>query len=196
MLSVLIVSIVLVYTWLVAPIAPRSTVVAPVLTVLGLAVFRAFRTGEWGFGRAAFLPALSQSAVATIIAAAVMAIAGWRAGTWHDPHNGWSRLVLLIPWGFGQQFVLQTALLRDAQRAAGRSGGIFIAALAFAMLHAPNPFLVATTFVGALVWCWQYNRHPHVVPPALSHALLTLAVLYAFDNDAIGGLRVGDSYRR
>ena len=196
MLSVLIVAIVLVYTWLVAPIAPRSAVAVPVVLVLGLALVRAFRTGEWGFQRAALLPALSQTAATTMIAAAAIAIAGWRAGTWHDAHDAWSRLVLLIPWAFGQQFVLQTALLRDAQRATGPTGGILLAAAAFAALHAPNPFLVAATFVGALVWCWQYDRHPHVVPPALSHALLTLAVLYAFDSDAIGGLRVGDSYRR
>jgi hypothetical protein len=44
MLSVLIVAIVLVYTWLVAPIAPRSAVAVPVVLVLGLALVRAFRT--------------------------------------------------------------------------------------------------------------------------------------------------------
>jgi membrane protease YdiL (CAAX protease family) len=191
MLSVLIVAIVLVYTWLIPPVAPRTAVAVPVVLVLGLALVRAFRTGEWGFTRRAFLPALSQTAVMTTIAAAAIAFAGWRIGSWHDAHDAWSRLVLLIPWALGQQLVLQTALLRDAQRAAGRSGGILVAALVFGALHAPNPFLIAATFVSALVWCWQYDRHPHVVPPALSHALLTLLVLYAFDNDAIGGLRTG-----
>lgn len=196
MLSVLIVATVLVYTWLIAPIAPRAIVAVPVIVVLGLALLRAIRTGEWGFNRKAFLPALSQTAMVTIVAAVPIVLAGWRADTWHDAHDAWNRLVLLIPWALGQQFVLQTALLRDAQRAAGRTGGILIAAIAFAALHAPNPLLTAATFVGAMAWCWLYDRHPNVVPLALSHAVLTLVVLYALDNDAIGGLRVGGAYRR
>lgn len=196
MLSVLIVATVLVYTWLIAPITPRAIVAVPVIVVLGLALLRAIRTGEWGFNRKAFLPALSQTAMVTIVAAVPIVLAGWRADTWHDAHDAWNRLVLLIPWALGQQFVLQTALLRDAQRAAGRTGGILIAAIAFAALHAPNPLLTAATFVGAMAWCWLYDRHPNVVPLALSHAVLTLVVLYALDNDAIGGLRVGGAYRR
>jgi membrane protease YdiL (CAAX protease family) len=196
MLSVLIVATVLVYTWLIAPITPRASVAVPVVVVLGLALFRAIRTGEWGFNRQAFLPALSQTAVVTTVAAVPIVLAGWRADTWHDAHNAWNRLALLIPWALGQQFVLQTALLRDAQRAAGRPGGILVAALAFAALHAPNPLLTAATFAGAMTWCWLYDRHPNVVPLALSHAVLTLVVLYALDNDAIGGLRVGGAYRR
>lgn len=196
MLSLLIVAIVLSYTWFFAPIVPRQAAAVPVLLVLAIALFRAFKTGEWGFCRAAFLPALSRTTGMTAIAAAAIGVAGWRAATWHDAHDGWSRLALLIPWALGQQFVLQTALLRDAQRAAGRSAGILVAAAAFAALHAPNPLLTAATFAGAIAWCWVYDRDPHLVPPALSHALLTLVILYAFDNDAIGGLRVGAAYRR
>ena len=37
------------------------------------------------------------------------------------------------------------------------------------------------TFAGALAWCWIYDRCPNLLPLALSHALLTLAILYAFD---------------
>jgi len=196
MLSLLIVAIVLSYTWLFAPIVPRAAAAVPVVLVLAIALFRAFKTCEWGFNRAAFLPALPRTMAMTAVAAAAIGIAGWRAGTWHDAHNGWSRLAALIPWALGQQFVLQTSLLRDAQRAAGRSAGIVVAAAAFAALHAPNPLLTAATFVGAIAWCWVYDRHPHLVPPTLSHAILTLVILYALDNDAIGGLRVGAAYRR
>lgn len=196
MLSLLIVAIVLSYTWLFAPIMPRAAAAVPVILVLAIALFRAFRSGEWGFSSAAFVPALSRTTAMTAIAAAAIGVAGWRAGTWHDAHHGWSRLAWLVPWALGQQFVLHTALLRDAQRAAGRSAGILLAAAAFAALHAPNPLLTAATFVGAIVWCWVYDRHPHLVPPAVSHAILTLVILYAFDNDAVGGLRVGAAYRR
>jgi membrane protease YdiL (CAAX protease family) len=196
MLSLLIVAIVLSYTWLFAPMLPRAAAAVPVALVLAIALFRGFRTDEWGLTPAAFLPALARTTAMTALAAAAIGTAGWRAGTWHDAQHVWSRLAILLPWALGQQFVLQTSLLRDAQRAAGRSPGIVLAACAFAALHAPNPLLTAATFVGAIAWCWVYDRYPHVVPPTLSHAILTLVILYAFDNDAIGGLRVGAAYRR
>jgi membrane protease YdiL (CAAX protease family) len=194
MFSFLIMAIVLAYTWLLAAVVPREAAAVAVLLIIGLALLRAFRSGEWGLSRAAFLPSLWRAAAMTAVAAAAIAVAGWRAGTWHDPHDGWSRFAVLIPWALGQQFALQTVFLREAQQAAGRSGGILVAALAFAALHAPNPILTAATFTGALAWCWLYDRHPNLVPLALSHAVLTLAILYAFDNDAIGGLRVGAAY--
>jgi membrane protease YdiL (CAAX protease family) len=196
MLSLLIFTIVLSYTWFFAPIVARPAAAVPIVLVMAIALFRAFETGEWGFSRAAFLPALSRTTAMTAVAAAAIGVAGWSAATWHDAHDGWSRLALLIPWALGQQFVLQTVVLRDAQRAAGRSGGILVAAVVFAALHAPNPVLTAATFVGGLAWCWLYDRHPNLLPPALSHALLTLVILYALDNDAIGGLRVGAAYGR
>ena len=61
-------------------------------------------------------------------------------------------------------------------------------------MHLPNPFLAAVTFVGALAWCWIYDRHPNVIPLALSHAVATLAMLYAFDDTITGRLRVGQAY--
>jgi membrane protease YdiL (CAAX protease family) len=192
--SILIAAIVLSYTWLFAPITPRAAAAVPVVSVLGIALLRAFRCGEWGLSRAEFLPAFWRAAAMTAAAAGAAAIGGWRAGSWHDPHDGWIRFAALIPWALGQQFVLQTVFLREAQRTAGRTGGILVAAIAFAALHAPNPFLTAATFIGALAWCWLYDRYPNLVPLALSHAVVTLAILYAFETDTIGGLRVGAAY--
>ena len=50
------------------------------------------------------------------------------------------------------------------------------------------------TFAGALAWCWIYDRHPNLLPLSLSHALLTLAILRAFDPARTGHLRVGMAY--
>ena len=194
MFSFSIAAIVLAYTWLLAPLAPRGVAAVVVLLVVGLALLRAFKNREWGLSRRAFVASLWRTAAMTTVAAAAIAIAGVRGGSWHDPHEGWIRFAALIPWALGQQFVLQTVFLREAQRSAGRTGGILVAAIAFAALHAPNPFLTAATLIGALAWCWLYDRHPNLVPLALSHAVLTLTILYAFDNDAIGGLRVGAAY--
>jgi len=86
------------------------------------------------------------------------------------------------------------ALLREAQHATSDRAGVFVASSLFASLHLPNPFLTAVTFVAALAWCGIYSRHPNVLPLALSHALGTLAILYAFDEAITGRLRVGYSY--
>ena len=192
--SVAILAVVLVYTWVIAPIAPRWAAVVPTLLVLGLSAWRALRSGEWGVRRSAFLPALLWAAVATAVGTLAMYLAGSLLGTWRDQHDAWNRLAVLVPWGLGQQFALQTVFLRDAQAALSKSSGIWLAALLFALLHLPNPFLTAATALGALAWCWIYNRHPNLLPLAFSHAAVTLVILYAFDDTVTGGLRVGYAY--
>ena len=192
--SVAILAVVLAYTWVIDPIAPGWVTPIPVALVLGLAIWHAIRSGDWGVRPAALLPALWPSAAFTAAAALAIYLAGSRLGTWHDRRDAWTSLVLLIPWGLGQQFALHTVFLREAQATAGRSAGIVLAAALFAALHLPNPFLSAMTFAGALAWCWIYDRDPNLLPLALSHALLTLAILCAFDEAMTGHLRVGAAY--
>ena len=75
-----------------------------------------------------------------------------------------------------------------------RTTGAIVAALLFGALHLPNPLLTIVTLVGALGWCAIYDRYPTIIPLALSHAVGTLALMYAFDDGIIGGLHVGYSY--
>ena len=194
MFTVAVVAVVLAYTWLVAPIASRWTASAAGALVVALAIARAFKTGEWGLQPTAFLPALGWSAAITAAGALVMYAAGSRLRTLHDRPDLWGNFAVLIPWALGQQFALQTVLLRESQATVSKSAGIWLAALLFASLHLPNPFLTAATFIGALAWCRVYDRYPNLLPLALSHAILTLAILYAFDDRITGGLRVGAAY--
>jgi hypothetical protein len=192
--SIAILAVVLGYTWVIDPIAPGWVTPIPVALVLGLAIGHAVRSGDWGVEPAALWPSLWKSSAFTLAAALGIYAAGLRLGTWRDRHDAWSSLALLIPWGLGQQFALHTVFLRESQATFGRSAGIVLAAALFAALHLPNPFLTAMTFAGALAWCWIYDRHPNLLPLALSHALLTLAILYAFDEAMTGHLRVGAAY--
>ena len=194
MFTAAILTSVLAYTWVLAPIAPRWASAAAAAIVLALAVARAMRSGEWGLGPGAFMPALREAAVFTAAAAILVALAGWRLGTWHARPTVWRDIGLLIPWALGQQFALHTVLLRESQAATSRTIGIVIAAALFAALHLPNPFLSAVTLIAALAWCCIYDRHPNVLPLTLSHALLTLIVLSAFDDAVTGHLRVGAGY--
>lgn len=192
--TIAIVVVVLVYTWVIDPIAPDWVTPIPAALVIALAIGHAFLHREWGVQRSALVPALWRAMTLTLVAAAGIYLAGVRLGTWHQPRDLWMTLLALIPWGFGQQFALHTVFLRDAQRTLGRSAGIVVAAALFAALHLPNPFLSAMTFAGALAWCWIYDRHPNLLPLALSHAWLTLAILCAFDERLTGHLRVGAAY--
>ena len=191
--SLSILAVVLAFTWVVAPVAPGAVPVA-VAVVLGLAIWRAVRTGEWGVKGSAFLPALGWCAALTVAGALGIYVAGLRLGTWHPRPDPWGNLLILIPWALGQQFALHTVFLREAQKTVSGRAGIGIAALMFAALHLPNPFLTVMTGVGALAWCWIYDRYPNLLPMALSHALLTLAILYAFDDSITHRLRVGAAY--
>jgi membrane protease YdiL (CAAX protease family) len=194
--TVAVVAVVLAYTWLVAPIAPRWTASAAGVIVLALAIARALKTGDWGLRAPAFLPALWRAAAFTAAGAVVLYVAGTQLGTWHDRHTTAGEFVLLFAWGFGQQFVLQTVILRDimVRLKADTRYSCAAAALIFAALHLPNPFLAAVTFAGALAWCWIYSRFPNILPLALSHALLTVVILSTFDDRITGRLRVGAAY--
>jgi CAAX prenyl protease-like protein len=193
MFSAAIVATVLAYTWLVEPNAPRWTASVAAAVVMALSFAHALKTRDWGLAPSAFAPALVRAVAFTAIAGAGLALAGWRLHTWHARPDLWRDALVLVPWGFGQQFALQTTLFRDAERLTPRAA-VLVAAAAFAVLHLPNPFLTAATFAAALAWCWIYSRHPNVLPLALSHAALTLVVLCAFDDAVTARLRVGAAY--
>jgi membrane protease YdiL (CAAX protease family) len=52
------------------------------------------------------------------------------------------------------------------------------------------------TFIGALGWCWIFMRHPNIMPLAISHAVATIALLAAFNDDLTGRLRIGIAFLR
>ena len=187
---------VLTYVWFVEGHAPRAAVFVPGLLVVLLTVWHNLRYREWGFARRALLPGLRLALVFTVPLLLVTLAAGHAAGTLHDRRDFLGNFAPLVVWGGAQQWVLQTVVLREAQHVTSRHTGIVIAALLFGVVHLPNPFLAPVTAAAALIWCWAYDRYPHIVPLALSHALGTLAVLHAFDDRISGRLRIGASYLR
>lgn len=197
MFTLSILGVVLCYTWLLAPIAPRWMSAVATILVVALALARAVKTGEWGFKPGAFIPSLAWSMLFALAAAIAAYLAGSLLGSWHERPHPWSDFALLLPWGLGQQFALHTVFLRDAQGLLkSRRAGIFLAAIMFAALHLPNPFLTLATGIAAAAWCWIYDNYPNLLPLAFSHAVLTLVVLYAFDDAITGRLRVGVGYLR
>ena len=194
--TIAIVASVLVYVWFLEGTLPRDFVFVPGVLVVALTVLHNLRQGKWGFSWPALGPGLWRAMVVTGLMGLIVLGAGAALGTLHDRRDFLGNLAPLILWGGAQQWVLQTVVLREAQRATSPRLGIVVAALLFGAIHLPNPFLAPVTAVGALVWCRLYDRYPNIIPLALSHALGTLAVLHAFDADITGRLRIGASYLR
>jgi membrane protease YdiL (CAAX protease family) len=186
--------VVLSYTWVFDPLTPRTFVVVPMAAVAALALWHAASAGDWGLTRSAFLPALRAAAIVTVVAVGGIFVAGALLGTLHDRRDFLGNLGGLVVWGGAQQWVLQTLVLREAQHVTSDRAGVLLASALFAALHLPNPFLTAVTFAAGIAWCGIYVKHPNVLPLALSHALGTLAILYAFDEAITGRLRVGYSF--
>ena len=185
---------ILVYTWI---LEPRGVPVAvPAAIVVAATVMSGVRSGEWGLSAKALLPASRAAAVFTVAAVLVVLAAGLALGTLHDRRALLGNLAALVPWGFAQQWVLQTVVLLEVRRRTSPAWSPVVAAALFALVHVPNPFLMLMTFVGALGWCAIFARHPNIVPLAVSHAVATLALLYAFDDSVTGRLRIGQAYLR
>ncbi|HXW08582.1 MAG TPA: CPBP family intramembrane glutamic endopeptidase [Vicinamibacterales bacterium] len=191
-----IVAAVLVYIWFIEGRAARELVYIPGTLVVALAVWHNTKAGEWGFSRKGVWRAVRAVLVVTLPAALLFLAVGAAIGTLHDRRDFLGSFAALYAWGSAQQWVLQTVVLREAQRATSQNAGVLIAALLFGAVHLPNPFLAPVTGAAALVWCRIYDRYPNVLPLALSHALGTLAILYAFDETITGRLRIGMSYLR
>jgi membrane protease YdiL (CAAX protease family) len=191
-----ILTCVLAYVWLIEPHVGRSAVLVPAAIVVVLSAWHDVRQSEWGFSGRAFLPGLWRALAVTFVAVLLILGAGAAVGTLHDRRDFLGSLAPLVLWGGAQQWVMQTVVLREAQRAASRSKGIVVAAVLFGAVHLPNPLLAPLTMVGALIWCRIYDRYPNIIPLALSHGLGTLALRYAFDEAITGRLRIGAAYLR
>jgi membrane protease YdiL (CAAX protease family) len=195
-LTATVVAAVLVYVWLFEGHVDRRFVYIPAGLIILLTIRYDLRHGEWGFSWPALAPGLWRSVAITLPLGLLIIAIGAAIGTLHDRRDFLGSLAGLFVWGGAQQWVLQTLVLREAQRATSRARGIVIAAVLFGLIHLPNPLLTPVTAFAGLIWCWLYDRYPNIIPIALSHALGTLAILYAFDERITGRLRIGMSYLR
>ena len=190
-----IVAIILGYMWVADPLvdAPGPWPLVAGVVVLSLAIAHNRKSGDWGFSRRAVRPALLGSIGLTVPLVAALWFIGHATGPAPVRPAPLLDFLYVMVWGGAQQFVLQTVILRESQKVAGR-GAVLLAALIFATLHLPNPFLIVVTFTGGLAWCWIYSRHPNIAPLALSHAVATVVILLSFSPPVIGGLRTGWHY--
>ena len=182
------------YVWVLEPMG--VPVALPGGVLLAATLLNNLVSGEWGLSPRVLLPASRAAVFFTVPAVLAVLGAGLAVGTLHDRTDFLGNFAGLIPWGGAQQWMLQTVVFREVRRRLPPRAAVVVAAVLFALVHAPNLFLMLMTFIGALGWCAIYSRYPNFLPLGVSHALATLALLYAFDDDITGRLRIGESYLR
>ena len=115
---------------------------------------------------------------------------GGRSGSRLATYATWGVL-----WGLFQQYALQGFINRRAQIIFGAGWrSVLLTALVFALLHLPNPWLAAATFLAGLIWAYAYQRAPNLFALALSHAVMTWVLISTVPVNSLEGLRVGFKY--
>jgi membrane protease YdiL (CAAX protease family) len=113
---------------------------------------------------------------------------------------GWpaiETLFWLFVWGLIQEYPLQGFINRRIQMVYGPGPrSVLVVALIFAMLHLPNLWLTVATFFGGVLWSAVYQRVPNLFAAALSHSLMSVALVSTVPYSALHGLRVGYNYFR
>lgn len=102
----------------------------------------------------------------------------------------WKRLFPLP--AFLQQLVIQGYFHRQLMPWLGQGRrAAAILTLYFVLLHAPNPGLMLGTLVGMYFWARAWQRAPSLYALALSHALLSAALMSAFPKALLPSVSVG-----
>jgi uncharacterized MnhB-related membrane protein len=120
---------------------------------------------------------------ALLFAAVVVAIlAGYRLLMQPDYPPRWpgpEKIARYAAWALFQQWLMNRVLAREALRLTGGRQVIAAALVAalFGLLHAPNFALMCASCLGAFVWTQLYFRRPYILPLALSHVTLSVALV-------------------
>lgn len=137
------------------------------------AVLRGWGFGFEGIGNAARV-------IAGIAAPLVLAIGvyGFAASHFPPPRGFWVIIVLYPLWGVAQQFLLNAILARDLQRFLPAQAALVLAAVGYAVSHAPDWPLVALTIPAGLLWVWVYKRTPNLWVLGIAHGVIGTCVYY------------------
>ncbi len=142
------------------------------------------------FGEACRALALPTFAGLALILA-LGAVWGWPPADVFAPGSRfWKRLIPLP--AFFQQLVIQGYFHRQIMPWFGQGRRAAAAlTLYFVLLHAPNPGLMLGTLVGMYFWARAWQRAPNLYALALSHAILSAALMSAFPKALLPSVSVG-----
>jgi membrane protease YdiL (CAAX protease family) len=168
-------------------------------TIIVITLLRRENLRTLGLGGSGFLRSLWVVGVALLLAAVTIAV----AGRLHSLHRHFGRIALnfrfsgYIVWALLQQFLLQDYfLLRFARLVRNQWLAATLAALLFAIAHAPNPILVVLTLVWGIVACILFLRYRNLYTLGIAHAVLGICIAITVPNHIQHHMRVGLGYLR
>lgn len=98
-------------------------------------------------------------------------------------------------WALAQEYALLSFAANRLEDAFGSRPGVivFLNAVLFSAIHAPNPMLMTACFLSGVLFTWIFLRSRQVVPLALAHALggFLLSWIYSQQYNA---MMVGPAY--
>jgi membrane protease YdiL (CAAX protease family) len=202
-----VVSSVLIAEWMAATGAgfTKAIIAVPVALAIVLVVLshrlRSESMRDIGFRFDNFLRALSLLTVPVVATALLCLLVGWKLGTsvnflrWHPNRYLALQFAVGFCWALAQQYVLQGFVNRRAMILAGRGWvSILITATIFGLLHLPNIWITAITFVGGIIWAAVYQRVPNLFALAITHSVMTWFIVSTLPPSALHHLRVGLGY--
>lgn len=135
-----------------------------------------------------------------IMAATTVAIAVTFALAVHEPQAAteWpplARIGRYLAWAAVQQFLICVIIAGLFERLTGSAHwGVLATAAAFALLHTPNAMLMQLTFIGGLVWVWNWQCHRALLPNILAHAASGLLLAATLPHDWLRSAEVSARY--
>jgi membrane protease YdiL (CAAX protease family) len=176
----------------------RSLYFGAIVWVVGAVGLRFEGWQRMGLRASGFLGSLWVTATALALAMAMVLMAR-RFDTLNHPDG----VVLFLStfWGYAvwslvQQLLLQVFVLRRLMRILPhrRWQAIVLAAVLFALVHLPNPLLMALTLVWGMAACWLFLRYGNVYTLGMTHAILGVCMAIAVPGRLDHNMRVGLGY--
>ncbi len=121
--------------------------------------------------------------ISAVTIPAVVACLGWAAVFDNRIANPTMlyAFALYLPWALAQEFIFQFYLLGRLRALLPHTMPVVVAmlnGLAYGLVHMPDARLMLATAFAGTFWSYSYMRDRHIVPIAVSHALLGVTFYY------------------